>query len=119
VIERRRERVRSDERIRKRLRRMPNSVGTMHPTAESFGCAEAGACLVNPSGSAVLTKMLDENEFLSPYGIRALSRFTAAPVRLPWAARNTASATSGRIGYGDVPAALELARPDLMPVTCC
>ena len=50
----------------------------MHPTGPGhYGVADRGIlALVNPERlRRILTKMLDENEFLSPYGIRALSRF--------------------------------------------
>ena len=43
----------------------------------------------------VLRFMLDENEFLSPYGIRALSRFHKDhPFVFPWTARNIGWTTS-------------------------
>ena len=44
-----------------------------------LGYAERGiAALVNPERlRRILRRMLDENEFLSPYGIRALSRYHA------------------------------------------
>jgi hypothetical protein len=61
-----------------RMRRMPELIVTMHPTGPGhFGVAERGIlALVNPERlRRILTKMLDENEFLSPYGIRSLSRF--------------------------------------------
>jgi len=61
-----------------RLRRMPELLGTIHPTGPGhFGVAERGIfALLNPERlRRVLTKMLDENEFLSPYGIRSLSKF--------------------------------------------
>lgn len=63
-----------------RLRRMPELVKTIHPTGPGhFGVAERGiAALVTPERlRRILTKMLDENEFLSPYGIRSLSKFHA------------------------------------------
>ena len=50
----------------------------MHPTGEgNFGVAERGILsLVNQERlRRILTKMLDENEFLGPHGIRALSKF--------------------------------------------
>ena len=64
--------------ISERLRRIPELRDTMHPTGPGhFGVGERGIlALVNPERlRRILTKMLDENEFLSPYGIRSLSKF--------------------------------------------
>jgi hypothetical protein len=63
-----------------RLQRMPELRESIHPTGPGhFGYAERGiAALVNPIRlRRILSRMLDENEFLSPFGIRALSRFHA------------------------------------------
>jgi hypothetical protein len=74
-----------------------------------------GAILDETKLRRVLEKMLDENEFLSPYGIRALSRFhaehpyvfkggrTGVPRRL----------RAERIGHRHVRRQLELARAHL------
>ena len=62
----------------KRMRRIPELMETLHPTGPGhYGAAERGIlALVNPERlRRILTKMLDENEFLSAYGIRALSKF--------------------------------------------
>jgi hypothetical protein len=62
----------------KRIRRIPELMETLHPTGPGhYGAAERGIlALVNPERlRRILTKMLDENEFLSAYGIRALSKF--------------------------------------------
>jgi mannosylglycerate hydrolase MGH1-like protein len=80
VIEKRqRERIpRTMKAVQERLRRMPELSATMHPTGEGhLGVADRGIlALVNPERlRRILTKMLDESEFLSPYGIRALSKF--------------------------------------------
>ncbi len=64
--------------IKERLRRMPELSATMHPVGpDHYGLAGRSVLsLVTPERlRRILTKMLDENEFLSPYGIRALSRF--------------------------------------------
>jgi hypothetical protein len=61
-----------------RLRQMPELLESIHPTGPGhFGVAERGIiALVNPERlRRILAKMLDENEFLSPYGIRSLSKF--------------------------------------------
>ncbi|MHB8110283.1 MAG: MGH1-like glycoside hydrolase domain-containing protein [Syntrophorhabdaceae bacterium] len=64
--------------LMKRLRRIPELFETMHPTGQGhLGVAERGVlALVNPERlRRILTRMLDENEFLGPYGIRSISKF--------------------------------------------
>jgi len=64
--------------VAERMRRIPELFETMHPTGPGhYGVAERGVlALVNPERlRRILTKMLDENEFLGPYGIRSLSKF--------------------------------------------
>jgi hypothetical protein len=80
VIEKwQRERVpRALAQIMKRLRRMPELRETMHPVGQGYlGINDRGMIsLLNTDRlRRTLTKMLDENEFLSPYGIRSLSKF--------------------------------------------
>jgi hypothetical protein len=67
--------------FRERLRRMPYLLDSIHPTGdENLGYGARGIlALVNPQRlRRILSRMLDENEFLSPYGIRSLSRAHAA-----------------------------------------
>jgi len=62
----------------RRLAQMPELMDAIHPTGPGhLGVAERGiTALVNPERlRRILSKMLDENEFLSPYGIRSLSKF--------------------------------------------
>jgi hypothetical protein len=64
--------------VQERLRRIPELLNTIHPTGPGhFGVADRGImALVNPERlRRILTRMLDENEFLSPHGIRSLSKF--------------------------------------------
>jgi hypothetical protein len=63
-----------------RMRRMPELIESIHATGPGhFGVGETGIMgLVNEGRlRRILTRMLDENEFLSPYGIRSLSRYHA------------------------------------------
>ncbi len=67
-------------RLYDRFRRMPELRESIHATGPGqFGVAERGIiALVSESRlRRILSRMLDENEFLSPYGIRALSRYHA------------------------------------------
>ncbi|MCU1247979.1 MAG: hypothetical protein JWQ49_1008 [Edaphobacter sp.] len=74
-----RERVpRAGEIMFERMQRMPELRESIHITGPGhFGYGERGiVALVNENRlRRILTHMLDENEFLSPYGIRALSKY--------------------------------------------
>jgi hypothetical protein len=76
-----RERVpRLTAQLTERYRRMPELRESVHETGPGhLGVAERGIMgLVNQNRlRRILTRMLDENEFLSPYGIRSLSRYHA------------------------------------------
>ena len=63
--------------LAERARRRPEMLKSLHPTgAQHRGHGDRGIiALVNPERlRRILSRMLDEDEFLSPYGIRALSR---------------------------------------------
>jgi hypothetical protein len=76
-----RERVpRANAAVQARMRQMPELLKAVHPTGPGHtGVADRGVmALVNPERlRRILSKMLDEEEFLSPYGIRSLSKFHA------------------------------------------
>jgi hypothetical protein len=64
--------------LMKRLGRIPELKESIHPTGPGhLGEEERGVlALVNPDRlRRILTRMLDENEFLGAHGIRALSKF--------------------------------------------
>jgi hypothetical protein len=64
--------------FRARARQMPEVLKAIHPTGLGhFGVKERGIfALVNSDRlRRILSKMLDENEFLSPFGIRSLSKY--------------------------------------------
>jgi hypothetical protein len=66
--------------VGERLQRMPELLESIHPTGPGhLGYADRGiTALVNPKRlRRILSRMLDEKEFFSPYGIRALSRYHA------------------------------------------
>ena len=66
--------------LQQRLRQMPELLESLHLTGlDHLGVNHRGIfALVNESRlRRILTRMLDENEFLSPYGLRAISRYHA------------------------------------------
>jgi hypothetical protein len=61
-----------------RMQMMPDVAASIHPTGPNhFGVADRGImALVGPDKlRRILSYLLDENEFLSPYGIRSISRY--------------------------------------------
>jgi hypothetical protein len=69
---------RATEMLMQRVRQMPELLSSIHPTGPGHqGVDKRGIfALVNPVRlRRILSRMLDENEFLGPCGIRSLSRF--------------------------------------------
>ena len=67
-----------EQRLRQFLQARPELTRSIHdPTKEGKARRRMSAPLNEERLRRVLTRMLDENEFLSPYGIRALSRYHA------------------------------------------
>ena len=66
------------KRLRNFIEARPDLMTFIHdPTQEGVAGRRLGAILNETKLRRVLATMLDENEFLSPYGIRSLSRFHA------------------------------------------
>jgi len=66
------------EALQMRLQQIPELMASIHPTGPGhMGVAERGIlALVNPERlRRILSKLLDEGEFLSAYGIRSISKF--------------------------------------------
>jgi hypothetical protein len=66
------------EHLRRRVSQMPEIAAALHPTGPGhLGVNERGILALVDENKLrrILSRMLDENEFLSPYGIRALSRY--------------------------------------------
>lgn len=73
---------------RARLQQMPYLEQAMHPTGpEHYGVAERSLfALLNPERlRRVLARLLDENEFLSPHGIRSISKWHQRHPYVLWA----------------------------------
>ena len=69
---------RAMEQIWKHLHRMPELEASIHPTGPGqMGVADRGliALLTPQRLRRIMEKMLDENEFLGPHGIRSISKF--------------------------------------------
>ena len=109
--------------FRARQRQMPELLKSMHPTGPGhWGVGERGIiALLNPERlRRILSKMLDENEFLSPYGIRcALQVSRAAPVHLARRRPGVPGGLpAGGIQHRHVRRQLELARTGLDAGEC-
>ncbi|HXR35996.1 MAG TPA: hypothetical protein VN754_08625, partial [Candidatus Binataceae bacterium] len=64
--------------LQERIKQIPEVMKSLHPTgAGHLGVGGRGIiALLNPDKlRRILARMLDENEFLSPYGIRSLSKY--------------------------------------------
>jgi len=64
--------------LQERMRCMPelrNGIHTSQPGHRGFAGRDIAALVNDERLRRILTRVLDENEFLSPYGVRALSRY--------------------------------------------
>jgi hypothetical protein len=64
--------------LQERIKQIPHIMDSIHPTGTGhLGMGGRGIiALLNPDKlRRILTRMLDENEFLSPYGIRSISKY--------------------------------------------
>jgi hypothetical protein len=80
--------------LQERVRRMPHLLRSIHDTKIGYGDRVIAALVGRERLQRVLSRMLDEGEFLSPYGIRSLSRFHADHPYSFWA-----GGQEYRVGY--------------------
>ncbi len=110
------------EQIWERIKRMPELLEAMHATGPgNFGVDERGIIgLVNEDRlRRILMRMLDENEFLSPYGIRSLSRYHAEhPYIFSVGGQEYRVGYLRRVGHRHVRRQFELARAHLDAGQC-
>ena len=105
------------ERLRRFLEARPE-LRAVHPrpgASRASPAAGSASILDETKLRRVLAKMLDENEFLSPYGIRSLSRYHADHpyVFHVGGQEYRVSLSAGGVRHRHVRRQLELARPDL------
>ena len=104
------------ERLRRSSRRGRSCArSSTTPSRAGTGGRRLASILDETKLRRVLATMLDETEFLSPHGIRSLSRYHARPpVRLPGRGPGVPrDLPARRVRQRDVRRQLELARPDL------
>ena len=101
----------------KRIERMPELLQSVHATGkDSLGVHDRGIlALVNEQRlRRILARMLDENEFLSPYGLLALTASPRASLCFPREGHGIpGQLPAGRVGHGHVRRQLELEGPHL------
>jgi hypothetical protein len=77
-----------------RMRRMPHLLRSIHHGGLGYGERNLAALVNRERLGRILSRMLDEREFLSPFGIRSLSRFHAEHPYSFWA-----GGQEYRVGY--------------------
>ena len=112
---------RSGERLQRFLAARPEMRAAIHDPGKTGVAGRRLASILDETKlRRVLAKMLDENEFLSEFGIRSLSRFHADTSvclqrRRPGVSRFL---FAGRVRYRHVRRQFQLARPDLDAGQC-
>ena len=112
------------ERLKAFITARPEIIASIHPPGEQGVDGRHLISILNETMlRRVLAKMLDENEFLSPYGLRSLSRFHAEhPFVFPAGGQEyRVCVFAGRIRHRHVRRQLQLARAylDAGQRPCC
>ena len=106
--------------LQKRFSHIPELLAGIHPVGpEHTGCGGRTIAALVDSGRLrrILSRMLDEREFLGPYGIRSVSR---SHEQDPYVVRVGGQGvpgllSAGRVRQRDVRRELQLARPRVVP----